>query len=144
MNTTVPPHSNPRQAETTGRTPRFCHRRAEAPDFVTPMCRFSHPPFFSRHVFLGKKAPARNATPRGHGFFLGRVFLGKKKPLLGTLRRDTMAFYKKVSKMGPEKNCLRFWGILGCQVQNDLKTLGNRFLSRDLNFLKNDNKNWSH
>ena len=120
MNTTVPPHSNPRQAETTGRTPRFCHRRAEAPDFVTPMCRFSHPPFFSRHVFLRKrkaaarnatprghgffwdaffwenKAPAGNATPRGHGFLLGRVFLGKQKPLLGTLRRDTMAFSTKM------------------------------------------------
>ena len=39
--------------------------------------------------------------------------------------------------MGPEKNCLRFWDILGCQVQNDLKTLGNRFLGSDLNFLKN-------
>ena len=39
--------------------------------------------------------------------------------------------------MGPEKNCLRFWDILGCQVQNDLKTLGNRFFSPDLNFLKN-------
>ena len=38
--------------------------------------------------------------------------------------------------MGPEKNCLRFWDILGGQVQNDLKTLGNRFLGRDLNFLK--------
>ena len=38
--------------------------------------------------------------------------------------------------MGPEKNCLRFWEILGGQVQNDLKTLGNKFLGRDLNFLK--------
>ena len=38
--------------------------------------------------------------------------------------------------MGPEKNCLRFWEILGCQVQNDLKTLGNWFLGSDLNFLK--------
>ena len=42
--------------------------------------------------------------------------------------------------MGPEKICLRFWDILGCQVQNDLKTLGNRFLGRDLNFLKNVKK----
>ena len=45
-----------------------------------------------------------------------------------------------MSKLGPEKNCLRFWGISGCQVQNDLKTLGNRFLDRDLNFLKNVKK----
>ena len=44
-----------------------------------------------------------------------------------------MAFYKKVSKMGPEKKCLRFWGILGCQVQNDLKTLGKRFLAGHFN-----------
>ena len=38
--------------------------------------------------------------------------------------------------MGPEKHWLRFWDILGGQVQNDPKTLGNRFLGRDLNFLK--------
>ena len=45
--------------------------------------------------------------------------------------------YKKMSKMGPEKISSRFWDIVGCQVQNDLKTLGNRFLGRDPNFLKN-------
>ena len=39
--------------------------------------------------------------------------------------------------MGPEKNWLRFWDILGGQVQNDLKWLGNRFWGRELNFLKN-------
>ena len=69
--------------------------------------------------------------------FFWTCFLGKRKPPLGTLRRDTMAFFKQVSKMGLEKNCLRFWDILGGQVQNDLKTLGNRFLDSDLNFLKN-------
>ena len=52
------------------------------------------------------------------------------------LRRDTMTFYKKVVENGSGKKSLRFWVILGCQVQNDLKTLGNRFLGRDLNFLK--------
>ena len=45
--------------------------------------------------------------------------------------------FSKVSKMGPEKNWLRFWDIFPENVQNDLKTLGNRFLGRDLNFLKN-------
>ena len=45
-----------------------------------------------------------------------------------------------MSKKGLEQNCLRFWDILGGQVQNDLKTLGNRFLGSDLNFLKNDQK----
>ena len=44
--------------------------------------------------------------------------------------------YKKMSKMGSEKNCLRFWDILEGQVQNDLKTLGNRLLALDLHFLK--------
>ena len=39
--------------------------------------------------------------------------------------------------MGPENNCLRFWDILGGQVQNGLKTLGNRFLGSDLTFWKN-------
>ena len=48
-----------------------------------------------------------------------------------------MAFYKKVSKIGLEKNWLRFWISLGCQVRNDMKTLGNRSLGSDLNFLKN-------
>ena len=45
-----------------------------------------------------------------------------------------------MSKLGPEKICLRFWGISGCQVQNDLKTLGNRFLDRDLNFFEKMSK----
>ena len=39
--------------------------------------------------------------------------------------------------MGPEKIWLRFWDIFPENVQNDLKTLGNLFLGRDLNFLKN-------
>ena len=43
-----------------------------------------------------------------------------------------------MTKMGPEKKCLRFWDILGGHVQNDLKTLGNRLLGSDLSFLKND------
>ena len=38
------------------------------------------------------------------------------------------ALFEKMSKMDPEKNWLRFWDILGSQVQNDLKTHGNRFL----------------
>ena len=42
--------------------------------------------------------------------------------------------FEKMLKIDPENICLRFWDILGCQVQNDLKTLGNRFLGRDLNF----------
>ena len=42
-----------------------------------------------------------------------------------------------MSKMGPEKIWLRFWDILGGQVQNDLKTLWNRLLGSDLNFFKN-------
>ena len=45
-----------------------------------------------------------------------------------------------MSKLGPEKICLRFWDILGGQVQNDLKTLGNRFLDRDLNFFEKMSK----
>ena len=42
--------------------------------------------------------------------------------------------------MSLEKICLRFWDILGCQVQNDLKTPGNRFPGRDLNFLQKVSK----
>ena len=52
------------------------------------------------------------------------------KPIFGS----RSATFWKMSKIGPEKICLRFWGILGCQVQNDLKTLGKLFLGRDLNF----------
>ena len=39
--------------------------------------------------------------------------------------------------MGLEKIWLRFWDIFPGHVQNDLKTLGNRLLGSDLNFLKN-------
>ena len=39
--------------------------------------------------------------------------------------------------MGGENIWLSFWDILRCQVQNDLKTLGNSSLGSDLNFLKN-------
>ena len=42
--------------------------------------------------------------------------------------------------MDPEKILLRFWNILGCQVQNDLKTLGNRFLGGEAAFLKKMSK----
>ena len=39
--------------------------------------------------------------------------------------------------MGPEKIRLRFWDFLGCQVQNDLKLLGNRFLGSDRDLKRN-------
>ena len=57
------------------------------------------------------------------------------------LGRD-LNFLKKCQNFDPEKICLRFWDILGCQVQNVLKTLGKRFSGRDLHFLKKKCQKW--
>ena len=93
---------------------------------------------FSGHVFLGEKqAPQLGTLRRGAmAFFVWTCFCGKAKAPARNATPRHNGFYKNMSKMGPEKICLRFWDILGCQVQNDLKTLGNRFLGSDPNFLK--------
>ena len=86
---------------------------------------------------MGKKTSASNATPRDHGFFSGGVFLGENKASARNATPRDHGFLQKDAKNGSGKNVFTLLGLLGSQVQNELKTLGNRFLSSDLNFLKN-------
>ena len=57
---------------------------------------------------------------------MGFAAFFKASPKPYNIRKSIQDLQKDV-KRGSGKNCLRFWDILGGQVQNDKKTLGKRF-----------------
>ena len=119
--------------------------------------RWSHPDYLARPPQIIWGGPPHSTSQKDPMFFEKCKKWVRKKlfTLLGHFGRSgaewpenarepifgsRSALLKKMSKFGSGKNCLRFRDILGGQVQNDLKTLGNRFLERDLNFLENCQK----